>query len=102
MTSVGSVGFSSNYSPTNQSAAVTKFKEYMEKDAGEKMIEVILNSMGLTLEDLEKMTPEERKEVLAKVHEIIKEKIEETAGIDASSDKFSIEKSSTSILDVSA
>ncbi|WP_119422050.1 hypothetical protein [Desertibaculum subflavum] len=49
-----------------------EFLDYMKKSPGERMIEDILRSMGLTKEDLANMSPEER----AKVEALIKEKVE--------------------------
>lgn len=49
-----------------------EFLDYMKKSPGERMIEDILRSMGLTKEDLANMSPEAR----AKVEALIKEKVE--------------------------
>ena len=48
------------------------FLDYMKKSPAERMMEDILRSMGLTKEDLAKMSPEER----SKIEALIKEKVD--------------------------
>ncbi len=62
--------------PLKEKTATTTFLDYMSKTTEERMIEQILNEMGLTKEDLEKMTPKERLKVEEKIREKIEEKVE--------------------------
>ncbi len=58
-----------------------EFREFMKKSAGERMVDQILKSMGLSAEDVAAMSPEERAGVMAKVQEIIEEKLRQASGV---------------------
>ena len=52
----------------------------MKKTPSERLREQILKSLGLTEEDLESMTPEERKAVETQIAQMIKNQINEGTG----------------------
>lgn len=53
-----------------------KFLEYQQMSMAEKYRAMFLGQMGLTEEDLEAMSPEEREKIEAKLLEMIKEQLE--------------------------
>lgn len=56
-------------------SAEDEFMKYMEMTPEERIRDAILKKLGLTEEDLEKMTPEERKGVEQKITDMIKESV---------------------------
>lgn len=58
---------------------VAEFLEYAQKTTEEKLREQILKAMGLTEEDLDSMTPEQRKGVEEQIVRTLKEKMQEAA-----------------------
>ncbi len=52
------------------------FMNYMNKTDEERMIDQILNEMGLTKEDVKAMSPKDRRKVEEKIEEKIREKVE--------------------------
>jgi hypothetical protein len=65
---------------TGQSAA-DRFLEFTSLSWDEKMYALILESMGLTQEELDAMSIEDREEIEAKIREKIEEEIEKKTGI---------------------
>ena len=59
---------------------VQGFMDYAKMDPMARMRANILKSMGLTEDDLKKMTPEQQKAVEQKIEQIIKQKLEKNAG----------------------
>lgn len=65
-------------SPTKQQV-IDEFLEYMNKSSAERLRDQILQSMGLTEEDLEALPPEERRAVEDTIAQKMREHIERTA-----------------------
>ena len=57
-----------------------QFLDYAKESPMERMRAEILKSMGLTEDDLKKMSPEQQKAVEQKIEQIIKQKLEKNAG----------------------
>jgi hypothetical protein len=57
----------------NEQTAEQKFLDYAKKSPAEKIRDALLKSVGVTEEDLQKMTPEQRKDVEQKIADKIKE-----------------------------
>ena len=57
-----------------------QFMDYANMSPMERMRAQILKSMGLTEDDLKKMSPEQQKAVEQKIEQIIKQKLEKNAG----------------------
>ena len=86
----GSTDATSGSSPTSTSATsglgsggdsvVQQFMDYAKMNPMERMRAEILKSMGLTEDDLKKMSPEQQKAVEQKIEQIIKQKLEKNAG----------------------
>jgi TPP-dependent pyruvate/acetoin dehydrogenase alpha subunit len=54
--------------------------DYAKMSPMERMRDSILKSMGLTEDDLKKMSPEQQKAVEQKIEQIIKQKLQQNAG----------------------
>jgi hypothetical protein len=77
-------------SPTSTSATngldtsgdnvVQQFMDYAKMSPMERMRANILKSMGLTEDDLKKMSPEQQKAVEQKIEQIIKQELQKNAG----------------------
>jgi hypothetical protein len=77
-------------SPTATSAAngldtsgdnvLKQFMDYAKMSPMERMRAQILKSMGLTEDDLKKMSPEQQKAVEQKIEQIIKQELQKNAG----------------------
>jgi hypothetical protein len=61
-------------------SVVQQFLDYAKMSPMERMRAEILKSMGLTEDDLKKMSPEQQKAVEQKIEQIIKQKLEKNAG----------------------
>lgn len=60
-----------------QPTAAQELDTYMKKSPAERMQEMILKSLGLTPEGLAAKSPEEQASIMAKVNQILKQKMEE-------------------------
>jgi hypothetical protein len=65
---------------TSSDDVVKQFMDYANMSPMERMRAQILKSMGLTEDDLKKMSPEQQKAVEQKIEQIIKQKLEKNAG----------------------
>jgi hypothetical protein len=65
---------------TSSDSVVKQFMDYAKESPMERMRDQILKSMGLTEDDLKKMSPEQQKAVEQKIEQIIKQKLEKNAG----------------------
>lgn len=63
-----------------ESGAVKDFLDYMKKTPEERLREKILKALGLTEEDLQNMSPDERVGIENKIRDIIKETIVNAEG----------------------
>ncbi|MDR7009827.1 hypothetical protein [Paraburkholderia strydomiana] len=70
-----SVGASSSNKPSFQSL-LAELTDYVKGTPGERMEKMILAKLGVTEEELKKMSPEEREKILAKVREMLKKEME--------------------------
>jgi hypothetical protein len=61
------------------STAVSDFLDYAKKTPAQRMRDAILKSMGLTEDDLKRMSPDQRKAVEDAIREKIKDAAEEAA-----------------------
>ncbi len=61
-------------------SVVQQFMDYAKESPMQRMRASILKSMGLTEDDLKKMSPEQQKAVEQKIEQIIKQKLEKNAG----------------------
>ena len=59
---------------------VKQFMDYANMSPMERMRAQILKSMGLTEDDLKKMSPEQQKAVEQKIEQIIKQELQKNAG----------------------
>ena len=59
---------------------VQQFMEYAKMSPMERMRAQILKSMGLTEDDLKRMSPEQQKAVEQKIEQIIKQELQKNAG----------------------
>ena len=59
---------------------VQQFMDYAKMSPMERMRAQILRSMGLTEDDLKKMSPEQQKAVEQKIEQIIKQQLQKNAG----------------------
>jgi hypothetical protein len=59
---------------------VQEFMDYAKMDPMARMRANILKSMGLTEDDLKKMTPEQQKAVEQKIEQIIQQQLQKNAG----------------------
>jgi hypothetical protein len=59
---------------------VQQFMDYAKMSPMERMRAQILKSMGLTEDDLKKMTPEQQKAVEQKIEQLIKQQLQKNAG----------------------
>ena len=57
-----------------------QFMDYAKMNPMERMRAQILKSMGLTEDDLKKMSPEQQKAVEQKIEQMIKQQLEKNAG----------------------
>ncbi|WP_348700179.1 hypothetical protein [Duganella fentianensis] len=60
-------------------SAAQELDDYMKKSPTERMVDAILKGMGLTREELAAKPPKEQAEIMEKVNQILKEKLEHTA-----------------------
>ena len=65
---------------TSSDDVVKQFMDYAKMSPMERMRAQILKSMGLTEDDLKKMSPEQQKAVEQKIEQIIKQQLEKNAG----------------------
>ena len=65
---------------TSGDSVAQQFMDYAKMSPIERMRAQILKSMGLTENDLKKMSPEQQKAVEQKIEQIIKQKLEKNAG----------------------
>ena len=65
---------------TSSDNVVKEFLDYAKMSPMERLRASILKSMGLTEDDLKKMTPEQQKAVEQKIEQIIKQQLEKNAG----------------------
>lgn len=63
-----------------EQTAEEKFLDYAKKSPAEKIRDALLQSIGVTEEEMKNMTPEQRKEVEQKIADKIKETLEQKAG----------------------
>ena len=70
-----SVGASSSNKPSFQSL-LAELTDYVKGTPGERMEKMILAKLGITEEDLKKMSPEEREKVMQKVRDMMKKELE--------------------------
>jgi len=63
-----------------ESGAVKDFLDYMKKTPGERLRDKILKALGVTEEDLTRMSPDERLAIENKIRDIIKETIVKAEG----------------------
>ena len=68
-----------SFTPQGDSV-VQQFMNYAKESPMERMRAEILKSMGLTEDDLKKMSPAQQKAVEQKIEQIIKQKLEKNAG----------------------
>lgn len=68
---------SSSSSESERSEAVQAFLDYMNKTPAERMQDAWLAEKGITEEDFENMTPDEKQSVLEEMRADIKRKLEE-------------------------
>ncbi len=61
---------------TANNAAKDFFMDYMNKTSEERMIDQILNELGVTREEMEAMSPKDRRKLELKIEEKIREKVE--------------------------
>ncbi|WP_241019175.1 hypothetical protein [Paraburkholderia sp. Tr-20389] len=84
---IGTMGTGSTSGATatsgTQSGSKPSFKElldqltdYTKGSAGERLQKMILAKLGVTQDDLNRMSPEEREKVMQKVREMLKQEIE--------------------------
>ncbi len=59
---------------------VQQFMDYAKMSPMERMRAQILKSMGLTEDDLKKMSPEQQKAVEQKIEQLIKQQLQKNAG----------------------
>jgi TPP-dependent pyruvate/acetoin dehydrogenase alpha subunit len=76
---------SSSNSPTDGLTSkaddvVQQFMDYAKMSPMERMRAQILKSMGLTEDDLKKMSPEQQKAVEQKIEQMIKQQLQKNAG----------------------
>ncbi|MQA38716.1 hypothetical protein [Rugamonas aquatica] len=60
-----------------QPTAAQELDSYMKKSPAERMMEMILKSLGETPESLAAKSPQEQAAIMAKVNQIMKQKMEE-------------------------
>ena len=65
---------------TSSDSVAKQFMDYAKMSPMERMRAQILKSMGLTEDDLKKMTPEQQKAVEQKIEQIIKQQLQKNAG----------------------
>lgn len=65
---------------TSGDNVVKQFMDYAKMSPMERMRAQILKSMGLTEDDLKKMSPEQQKAVEQKIEQIIKQELQKNAG----------------------
>ena len=84
--STGTSSAGSGTDPTTASftpqgnSVVQQFMDYAKESPMERMRASILKSMGLTEDDLKKMSPEQQKAVEQKIEQIIKQQLQKNAG----------------------
>jgi hypothetical protein len=61
-------------------SVVQQFMDYAKESPMERMRAQILKSMGLTEDDLKKMSPEQQKAVEQKIEQMIKQQLQKNAG----------------------
>ncbi|MYN46463.1 hypothetical protein GTP23_15540 [Pseudoduganella sp. FT93W] len=70
-------GFQAALEKATKPSAAQELDEYMSKSSTERMVDMILKSMGLTREDLATKSPQEQAAIMQKVTQILKQKMEE-------------------------
>jgi hypothetical protein len=55
---------------------LAELTDYVNGTPGERMEKMILAKLGVTEEELKKMSPEEREKIMAKVREMLKKEME--------------------------
>ncbi|MYM40593.1 hypothetical protein [Duganella qianjiadongensis] len=75
----GATGFQAALEKAKKPSAAQELDDYMRKSPAERMVDIILKSMGLTREDLASKSPEEQTSIMQKVNQILKQKMEEAA-----------------------
>jgi hypothetical protein len=65
------------HAETKQSAADAELEKYVKMSPAERMSKAIMKSLGISQEAFNAMSPAEQASVLAKVSEILKQKMEE-------------------------
>ncbi len=55
---------------------LSQLTDYVKGTPGERLEKMILARLGVTQEDLKKMTPEEREKVMAKVREMLRKEMQ--------------------------
>lgn len=71
-----------------EQTAEQKFLDYAKKSPAEKIRDALLQSIGVTEEEMKNMTPEQRKDVEQKIADKIKETLEQKAGKGESTSGF--------------
>ncbi|MBV6322793.1 hypothetical protein [Duganella violaceipulchra] len=75
----GGAEFKAALEAAKQPTAAQELDTYMKKSPAQRMQEMILKSLGLTPEGLAAKSPEEQASIMAKVGEILRQKMEEAA-----------------------
>ncbi|MFM0501477.1 hypothetical protein [Paraburkholderia caffeinilytica] len=81
-----SIGASSSNKPSFQSL-LAELTDYVNGTPGERIEKMILAKLGVTEEELKKMSPEEREKIMAKVRDMLKKEMD--AQLDAQKQKAS-------------
>jgi hypothetical protein len=79
-TTTGSSPTATNGLDASGDNVVQQFMDYAKMSPMERMRANILKSMGLTEDDLKKMTPEQQKAVEQKIEQLIKQQLQKNAG----------------------
>lgn len=73
----GGADFKAMLASKQQPTAAQELDDYMKKSPAERMMEMILKSLGETPQSLAAKSPEEQAAIMAKVNAIMKQKMEE-------------------------
>ena len=72
-------GFQAALEKAKKPSAAQELDDYMSKSSTERMVDMILKSVGLTREELAAKSPQEQASIMEKVNRILKQKMEEAA-----------------------
>ena len=75
----GGFGALLKHAETKQSEAALELERYVKMTPGERMAEAIMKQLGISKDEFDAMSPEQKSAVTAQIAEIMKQQMDQTA-----------------------